>query len=67
MCHTWDTCVAVGGSIQRSGAVPLAEPSSGLSWDDGALTLDEEGSWIPPTLLVPRLVPARSAPRAAPA
>jgi len=38
-----------------------------LSWDDEALTLDEEGSWIPPTLLVPRPVPARSAPRAAPA
>jgi hypothetical protein len=28
VCHTWDTCVAVGGSIQRSGAVPLAEHES---------------------------------------
>lgn len=43
-----------------------AAQSLGVSWDDEALTLDEEGSWIRPTL-VPRPVPARSAPRAAPA
>jgi len=34
-------------------------------WDDEALTLDEEASWMPRTL-VPCPVPARSAPRAAP-
>ena len=43
-----------------------AAQSLGVSWDDEALTLDEEGSWIRPTL-VSRPVPARSAPRAAPA
>jgi hypothetical protein len=46
--------------------LPL-DPPLRAAWDDGGLTLDEEGSWIPPTLLVPRPVPARSAPRAAPA
>lgn len=27
-CHTWDTCVAVGYDIQRTGAFPLAEHES---------------------------------------
>ena len=27
-CHTWDTCVAVGYDIQRTGAAPLAEHES---------------------------------------